>query len=214
MTTNNAVIITKHYTCQFFKDLSDEDKQKVMEKYHDWFTSGEWWDYIYMEFKESMLEHHIHVDLSKTHFSGFYSQGDGAAFEASLDLDAWLNDVPVTYRKEAAILRKAIDEYIYVNTEIGNRTNHYYNQYGFIEITSWGTYPDEEAQSIILSACEELSDYLNEFCKEKAKELYRTLGTEYDYLISVECFEDAFDYNGDYVFEVGTGKMFHYEGER
>jgi len=42
----------------------------------------EWWEYIFSDFEEDMRKHGVKVD--QIYFSGFWSQGDGACFDGSV----------------------------------------------------------------------------------------------------------------------------------
>ena len=66
-----------------FEELSKEVKGKVIEKKRHINTDYEWWYSVYESFKETMTD--LGFDVNEIYFSGFYSQGDGAMFEGSVN---------------------------------------------------------------------------------------------------------------------------------
>lgn len=58
-------------------------KDELIEKYRDINVSHEWWDGIYEMVTEDMKN--IGFSVDKIHFSGFWSQGDGACFVGAID---------------------------------------------------------------------------------------------------------------------------------
>jgi hypothetical protein len=66
-----------------FDELSDKAKAKALDHCREWQTEHDWWDCQYENFIEKITEHGYSVDPKKIHFSGFWSQGDGACFEGT-----------------------------------------------------------------------------------------------------------------------------------
>ena len=63
-----------------FEELSDSAQQKVREKYHHWVHGHEWWDVVYEDFILTAEKLGFTIEKDRIHFSGFWSQGDGACF--------------------------------------------------------------------------------------------------------------------------------------
>jgi hypothetical protein len=66
-----------------FQDLSQKDKEKLIEKWRyvlveDPFIEEDWYEPIFDEFEAQMRE--FGIENVEIKFSGFYSQGDGASF--------------------------------------------------------------------------------------------------------------------------------------
>jgi len=64
-----------------FQDLSQEDKEKLIEKWSDILIEDseyDWYEPIFDEFESQMRE--FGIENVEIKFSGFYSQGDGASF--------------------------------------------------------------------------------------------------------------------------------------
>lgn len=67
-----------------FDKLSDEAKAKALDQCRDWSTDYDWWEYQFENFAERMSKHGYDIDPAKDiHFSGFWSQGDGACFKGT-----------------------------------------------------------------------------------------------------------------------------------
>ena len=67
-----------------FSELGEEAKQRVIERNRDYAAVDEWWDSTYEYWKEELERLGFHN--AKINFSGFYSQGDGASFEADIHI--------------------------------------------------------------------------------------------------------------------------------
>jgi len=87
--------VIKEYFIYTYDELSAEAKQKARE----WYTSDnnhvphDWYEDVYNIFKE-MHADPIGLDIEQMSFSGFYSQGDGAAIvQASIDLEKMINHI-------------------------------------------------------------------------------------------------------------------------
>lgn len=208
------IIVTSQHVCRRFADLPDEDKQRVLDNHRYYNVDFEWWDDILDSFKEGMADHGIDVDLSKTYFSGFYSQGNGASFTGYLfTFEDWLEKhVPPMLAVESRLILDALNnDDIDLCASIENASSHGYFQRAEMHIDGFADEVSDEEQELLVAACDELSQWLDEFCKDKAKELYRTLEKEYEALTSDECIAETFATGC--VFEVGTGRFFYYEGE-
>ena len=68
-----------------FDELSDEAKEKVLEKHRDInVDDSHWYEFTMEMWKEKLKE--AGFDDAEIHFSGFWSQGDGACFDAKCDV--------------------------------------------------------------------------------------------------------------------------------
>jgi len=69
-------------TYKYFNELTPEQQQKVIEKYHD--INEDTWEFSYEDLEREFitkLESMGYSDI-KIQYTGFYSQGDGASFTA------------------------------------------------------------------------------------------------------------------------------------
>lgn len=75
-------------------ELSEEIKSKVIDKFrYSQVEYNEWYDSTYEDFKMICDTIGVDVDLKKTYFSGFSSQGDGASFTASVDVPKLIDGI-------------------------------------------------------------------------------------------------------------------------
>lgn len=170
-----------------FNELSDEAKQFALNKYRymhvDWDSE---WDMFVIEECENILKENG-FDNAKIHYSGFYSQGDGASFDADIDLDKFL-----TPNEHEAL--KGID----IAWEICRISHHYVHELSRSVSYYGGNYP-EEFDSMIESITQRIEASRLSLCKE----VYRILAQEYDYLISDECLIARFKEMGEEFLETG-----------
>jgi hypothetical protein len=67
-----------------FNNLSARQQDEILDKHRHWNVEHvDWWDGVYDCFKADMDD--IGVEVDKMYFSGFWSQGDGACFEGSVN---------------------------------------------------------------------------------------------------------------------------------
>jgi len=67
-----------------FNNLSARQQDEILDKHRHWNVEHiDWWDGVYDCFKADMDA--IGIDVDKMYFSGFWSQGDGACFEGSVN---------------------------------------------------------------------------------------------------------------------------------
>ena len=205
----SAIIITKTHTCLPFSELDEKTRAKVMEKYYDYNTSFDWWDFVYDNFAEKMKDNGVEVDLEHTYFSLGYLQSDYAAITAEVtDIDKFITALGRFDKKEIRLIKFALHEgYISclgcnaqrsstrVSVEWDNP--HEYNQGGA-----------SDAYRFAERTLEKFSESVDCFFREATRELYRDLQNDYEGLTSEECLSESFDANGC-VFEIETGKMFH-----
>jgi len=76
-----------------FAELKDDAKGKALKELYDINVSHDWYDFIYDDFVSIAKTIGISVNRKRIYFQGFYSQGDGSAFEASVSLPDLLNGI-------------------------------------------------------------------------------------------------------------------------
>jgi hypothetical protein len=69
-----------------FKELDKIGKEKALTTYRDLNLNFDWWDDEYEDFIELCSHLGISVIKDSIKFDGFYSQGDGSAFSANVDI--------------------------------------------------------------------------------------------------------------------------------
>jgi hypothetical protein len=69
-----------------FNELEKESRQKALTTYRDVNIDFDWWDDEFEDFIQLCSYLGITVIKDSIHFRGFYAQGDGSVFSASVDL--------------------------------------------------------------------------------------------------------------------------------
>lgn len=173
----------------------DEAQQKLVDKYRDinveW---NDWHESVIEDFKVSMLQdNYIHVD--RVHFSGFWSQGDGACFEG------YVSDFPEYMDKhyqpeQYPMVRKLLDKggSVYFKCK---HSGHYYHEY----CVEYGYGADRledvldthsEVQEAAIKVLDEkldkeldlLEEDLKDTFRDHMRKLYKDLQEQYEYYTS------------------------------
>ncbi len=152
----------------------------------------EWWDCVESDFIEDMKQVGIQVD--KTYFSGFWSQGDGACFVGSLDNAlTYLNHHHVD---QFPMLRKLIEMGGTVWATSDHRGRYYHSSSVSINAECEAFWqcanPKSELQEAVIQRWDgmvdkEIVDFeaaLAEQWRTYMDDLYTKLEEEYDYLTS------------------------------
>lgn len=185
--------ITREYNVYNYDELSKESQSKVLKDMNDINVDYEWHKYT-IEDMEQRLETMGYKD-AKIGFSGFWSQGDGAHFTASVDVAKFLkfHKLISKYRK---VYRVAED----CTLTIKHR-GHY--EHEMLMYTDSETYGLSDAVTHELIKLESL---VLEMAREEARDIYKTLEKEYDYLTSDEAIIETIKSN-EYTF-LEDGKLF------
>lgn len=171
--------------------LTERQRDGLIEKHRDCHTFYEWWEGEYECFIESMAEIGIEVTADNIFFSGFCSQGDGAAFKGAVgDWAKMLKHLGLLLHYEW--LLDAIS---------GQWFQSHVNQraWSMSFDCDLSLYPspydelDEPLQYLMWSMdlpsdkfLEDFEDSLKEVFNDAASNLYRSLEEEHDYLTSDE----------------------------
>jgi hypothetical protein len=182
-----------------FNELNEEQKNKVLEKYHDINVDNDYWYEGVKDDFHSILEL-LGFSVNNSFFTGFWSQGDGASFEAFFKIPE--------NKKELKNRLKKLKEYApkYLSKELENDflsldfkewlkdgENH-------IEIIQRGNYYHEYTMQ-----CDH--DALLEFSRNLAAKYYKDLESQYNYLTSSEAIIETIE-NNDYEFNLDTLKIY------
>lgn len=205
-----------HHECLPFSQLPEATQEIVIAEHGDWDMDQDWWEYVYDRFaKDYANSYGIDVDVEKTCFSGFYSQGDGAAFTGELtDIDKFLAMFVDVSNSHKRVLRHMFNECDLRPTASPSTCSHYPNQTADFDRYHVNPHEDNPSQQDHYKRVEEALDWLEEqweeTCKDLASQLYSALEREYVYLTSLECLSDTFDVN-DCLFDIETGELFYRE---
>lgn len=214
------------------KEPESEVNNAAVEKARAWLQEGQtdhsWWDYTYEMWKQALEQvGFIGADI---HFSGFWSPGDGASFEADLDFEKLIaflskpirpiNRVGVkngeeqflnyvvhklgskTTDKRFADLRCVVDQ-------LRGRVNRHCHQYSHertcgVSIERNGSDDDEIVESLtkicLDDLVQEFEEAVEELRLELCKVIYQQLEEEHEYLTSDESLIEASEAN-DYAFD-------------
>lgn len=196
---------TTTHTVYTFDELSESAKQKAIEKLWNINVDYEWWDYLLDNWKEKLEK--LGFLNAKIYFSGFSSQGDGACFDADIDLQTISNNMfycSTDYK--TACLWRAINIAVYTDRIDSPKiytVDHHYNHENTRAIdTGYCGLQDTIMTDKLMQMIEDLNEYRRDICQE----IYSDLQEEYDYLTSEESIietiranEYEFDENGDLV---------------
>jgi hypothetical protein len=175
-------------------DLRERNPKRFEKEYYEWSANAlpyEWWDCIEADFIESCGKLGVRVDSIT--FSGFYSQGDGAAFTGRMYVYEWMEQKKHHITHPAAYLG-CKDDGSYVRLETGRSNNmranieEYANQtapsgvFAGLEQEAWEELVDEQISEL------SIEDEVLSFCNDLAQELYTDLRDEYEHLTSEEMF--------------------------
>jgi hypothetical protein len=85
-----------------FAELNDKAKEKALKEFGDINVNDDWYTYTIEDFKAICETIGITVDTKKTYFRGFYSQGDGSTFQATVNIPQLIEAVKKQDWKEYA----------------------------------------------------------------------------------------------------------------
>lgn len=212
---------TKEITIYKWEELSQTAQQRA----RDWYIQGmdyEWWDCVYDMCIEDGYEKGFVIDA--INFSGFYSQGDGARWIGQVDVRQWLE----THAQDSIgisawcqlIQEGVVEKHVVVRSFSSNYCHEHTMDVG--EVLDEGYVEDDEVMEgdtifkgmtianlydIIATdpdctykTTQDISKAIEESAKAYAKEIYKRLRGEYDYLCSEEVMKEHFDVN-EYMFD-------------
>jgi hypothetical protein len=189
------------------------NKEELIEKYRDINVDGDWWyEFVYEWFEEECEKRGVNILPTNRHmgngkskvdkditWSGFWSQGDGAAFAGSVvDMDKALGDLYSDY----PILHKYVEEldgYWKFSWRIGNGNNirindiefepirhHLEDDHPFAEVWQEQLVKEfESVEPILVGLAEELCDLLYKALRDEY-EAYTTDEAVWDTIVANE----------------------------
>lgn len=182
-----------------FDELTEEAKQKSIEenRYINTECWG-WWHSVEDMFKENMAK--LGYEVEKIYFSGFNSQGDGACFEGKVYILDWL--------KAHKLGKKYRSLYNYVAEHGGYVTiaqiGHYYHERS-MAFDEDSFYYEMDSESKAVDQMTKVMELIEEEVEEQARQLYKDLKAESDYLMSDDVVADVLTINEyDFLAEGGA----------
>jgi len=177
-------IVTKIYR---FEELSEKAQSHALEKYRDIFVSDSFWYEDLLEEYKACLEKCGFYD-AEILFSGFFSQGDGACFDAQhIDVAEVLNAIIMTDR--ACIDREFIRFYTLANhdaieCDILQTTSRYVHAYT--------RYIGADSPFLTEMETKRLEEIIENFRLNLCYTIYNRLEAEYQYQTSDEVLREFF----------------------
>lgn len=185
-----------------FEQLPQHAKDTILgeHRYRD-VSNVDWWEFLFDQFKEDMLEKGIEVN--QIYFSGFSSQGDGACFKGyiqNIELFFRAHELDKKYPLLLEAHKADFDDAI---VELGAGVSarglycHDNTMYIISEDIEVRNYVDKDENPLRYAAIEiyvdefnsqaqEFSAHCLEIFRAHARTLYRQLNDEHDYLTSDE----------------------------
>lgn len=189
-----------------FAELEQQAQQKAIEAHRYINVSHDWWDFICYDLMQIAETLGITIKKESIHFQGFYSQGDGSAFDAEIDLPKLLDAVktqnwrsyapqlelnltlPEIDRRVYRLIKDSqldIDPKIiqpargyYVNVELNDNLPYSHHGYPLIE----------KQLDILENGLQAVANALNRY-------LYRSLQNEYEGSIEDQAVTEAIEAN-------------------
>jgi len=172
-----------------FDELTPAAQNKAIEKLYDINVDHSWWEYGLENMVNMLSENGF--ENAKIQFSGFSSQGDGASFDADINVSHFCNDRRIV---------KIAEEYCHFHIAKSSFANHYSH-----ERTRYVEYNSLEAKSVrINEALQQLSETIEQRRLSLSKQIYKDLEQEYEYLTSKEAVIETIQANEYEFYQDGT----------
>jgi hypothetical protein len=180
----------KQHTVYTFDELSDKAKGKALDECRDWNVNDSfWYEFALEDWKEQLQASGI--EDAEIHFTGFWSQGDGASFTGRVDLPAWMKATKKA-GKYRALYNAAIGEGdTTASATLDRIDSHYYHEYTVrahisVDASSDIYYNDKERWERLNDQATEIEQELTAWHERTARTIYKELQEEYEYQTSDE----------------------------
>lgn len=216
-----------------YAELNDKAKENA----RDWYIANcmdhDWWDGVYEDWEETLAK--LGLSDFKAHFSGFWSQGDGAQFLGHLDIGTfwrahqqpeaimegyndWIERLNEHAAPEFEQLILKVEEVGSLSVRISSNGRYSHEYCTSFDFCIEELYPDPEIDDPDKAATDRkpveclndqipaLEEWVTETCRAYMKEFYRQLKQEYEYLTSEEAIAEAMEAN-EYTF-TNNGRSF------
>lgn len=189
-----------------FSELNEKAREKALAELSDINVDYDWWDFAYDDFIAIAETIGIKIDPKKIYFRGFYSQGDGSCFSASVDVaqmipaiqhENWKSyapnielNLPVP-QLDARVLKLIAGEQLDISPTIEHNSRYYCVSASLNEQLPYSNhrYPQIEAQLEKLGTdLQAIADRLNRY-------LFKALEEEYEYLCSEKAVIETIEAN-------------------
>jgi hypothetical protein len=166
-----------------FTELSEAVQKKVISDNYEINVKYEWYELVYEDF----IENNKYFEVDNIFFSGFWSQGDGAMFEYS-SIKQELVDEFIDSLELSPMRRQWLENNICVSGK-GKHRGHYYHENCCSHSIYWEVDNGDldwtsNFYQWLESFAEDFEDFVVDRYRDLARDLYRTLEEEHDYLTS------------------------------
>jgi len=198
-----------------YQDLSYTAKEKALSNYVEHYVTYDNYEHTYERWVEKLGELGIDIQIDDIRYSGFWSQGDGASFTGTINLQCFLEAHP-------AIQEGYPELYLSLIPFSGapratytlslNRVSHHSLPYVHDktvgldwELVDWDTEDMGEGMEYLESLMSSAEEDILYQCREYMQEIYSDLEEDYEYQCSEESFLDTVELN-DWLF-TETGNL-------
>lgn len=181
-----------------FDELSKDAQQKAIEGFSEINVDDSYWyESVYEDLKELCKTIGIDVDLKHTYFTGFYHQGSGSSFTASIDIKECLESIRAEKWKGYAPKEK-IEFYPITNNMLRlchlcscsiETTNRESSVRIDFDSDTYGEHPNIDA------VITEIEDFFEDMASTINHWFFNTLQTEYEYQTSNEAIAETIKCN-------------------
>ena len=190
----------KYVSCYLFSELDDDGKERARESYRRDFDFQFHAECTIDEWKEQLTAEGWSVSKHGTlniYYSGFWSQGDGAHFVSdSADIEKLARAMVGSGDlddDDAIMVQRLLDYDVLDEFSANFRTIGRYCHEGavYIELNGY------TGRELVDLAVAQFADLLDEFRRDRCREIYRALETEYEYQTSDEVIDEWLSESGN-----------------
>lgn len=207
---------TIHLNLYPLSELNETARQRALNEMGDINVSFDWYEYVYDDFQAIVKTLGINLTTNHIHFSGFYSQGDGSAFKADVNLpqlldavkhESWRDYAPKldlllpVYEADKRIVKLIRSEHIDITPQIFQPTSSYYVR---AELNNRLPYNDHRYDHIE-AELKNMENWLQQVADKLNRYLYKALQDDYEYHTSEKAVIEAIEAN-EYYF-TADGKL-------
>jgi len=208
--------ITTHTDVYTFRELPPEAQKRAIDdvRHNEYYPGDFYAEDTIEQFVEDIKKEGWELDTDDVQYSGFWSQGDGASFDAKLDVYDYLNFHCLTDKFPLITKLTTDGPYVWGKTETNSYSNHYCHErtrYFQIDGESEDTWISdggitEDQLPAVRAEMEALEKDIEARRLDLCQKLYRDLESEYDSLMSDESITD-FIISNEYEFTL-NGKQY------
>lgn len=181
-----------------FDELDGRAKERAVNNYIEHWINYGWWEFAIGDFIEDMAQYGIDIAEKDVHFSGFWSQGDGAAFSMSMG-----SSDTVKYLKATGQTKKYWSLYLNLirdNVDFSfwvKESWHGFFMQGDHDLSIYSDYANDNTAVYdkLENQAKDLTEDILEFCQDKASDLYHRLEKEYEHLCSEDQIRESYEIN-------------------